>query len=76
MLTVGDALTKTLTKSQKITFWSQKNSFKCFFFLLTVGDALSALMENRIFSDVKGGLIITPKRDRHGGGNTKTKEKG
>ena len=32
-------------------------------------------MENRIFSDVKGGLIITPKTDRHGGGNTKTKEK-
>ena len=40
MLTVGDALTKTLAKSQKVTFWRQKNSFKCFF-LLTAGDNLS-----------------------------------
>ena len=36
MLTVGD----TLVKSQKVTFWSQKNGFGCFFFWLTVGDAL------------------------------------
>ena len=40
MLTAGDALAKTLAKSQKITFWSKKNSFRCFFFLLTAGDAL------------------------------------
>ena len=32
-------------------------------------------MENRIFSDVKGDLIITQKRDGPGGGNTKIKEK-
>ena len=32
MLTAGDALTKTLAKSQKITFLSQKNNFRCFFF--------------------------------------------
>ena len=41
MLTVGDALTQTLAKSQKVTFLSQKNNFRCFFFLLTVGDALT-----------------------------------
>ena len=40
MLTVEDALVKTLTKSQKITFWSQKNDFRCFYFWLTAGDAL------------------------------------
>ena len=40
MLTVGDALAKTLSKSQKITFRSKKNSFRCFFFL-TAGDALT-----------------------------------
>ena len=33
MLTVGDALAKTLAKSQKVTFWSQKNGFIYFFFL-------------------------------------------
>ena len=38
-------------------------------------EMLSAFMENRIFSDVKDNLIITPKRDRRGGGNTKIKEK-
>ena len=32
MLTAGDALAKTLAKSQKVTFWSQKNGFGCFFF--------------------------------------------
>ena len=32
MLTAGDALAKTLAKSQKVTFWSQKNDFGCFFF--------------------------------------------
>ena len=32
MLTAGDVLAKTLAKSQKVTFWSQKNSFRCFFF--------------------------------------------
>ena len=36
MLTVGD----DLAKSQKVTFWSKKNSFRCFYFLLTAGDAL------------------------------------
>ena len=40
MLTAVDALAKTLAKSQKVIFWSQKNSFRCFFFLLTAGDAL------------------------------------
>ena len=40
MLTAGDALVKTLAKSQKVTFWSQKNGFGCFFFLLTTVDAL------------------------------------
>ena len=40
MLTAGNALAKTVAKSQKVTFWSQKNSFRCFFFWLTVGDAL------------------------------------
>ena len=32
MLTAGDALAKTLAKSQKVIFWSQKNGFGCFFF--------------------------------------------
>ena len=27
MLTAGDDLAKTLAKSQKVTFWSKKNSF-------------------------------------------------
>ena len=44
MLNAEDALAKTLAKSQKVTFWSKKNSFKCFFFLLTAGDALKSLM--------------------------------
>ena len=44
MLTAGDALAKTLAKSQKVTFWSQKNGFGCFFFWLTAGDALSTLI--------------------------------
>ena len=52
MLTVGDVLTKTLAKSQKIIFWSQKNSFKCFFFLLTVGNAL----KNNILKGTKNVL--------------------
>ena len=43
MLTVGDVLVKTLAKSQKIIFWSKKNSFRCFFFLLTAEDALITL---------------------------------
>ena len=42
MLTVGDALAKTLAKSQKVTFSSQKNSFRCFF-LLTAEDALTMI---------------------------------
>ena len=32
MLTAGDALAKTLVKSQKVTFWSQKKAFNVFFF--------------------------------------------
>ena len=32
MLTAGDALAKILAKSQKVTFWSQKNGFDAFFF--------------------------------------------
>ena len=32
MLTAGDALAKALAKSQKVTVWSQKNGFECFFF--------------------------------------------
>ena len=32
MLTAGDALAKTLVKSQKVTFWSKKIGFGCFFF--------------------------------------------
>ena len=39
MLTAGDALAKALAKSQKVTVWSQKNGFECFFWL-TAGDAL------------------------------------
>ena len=42
MLTAGDALVKTLAKSQKITFLSQKYGFRCFFFWLTAGDVLSS----------------------------------
>ena len=43
MLTAGDVLAKTLAKSQKVTFWSQKNSFKYFFFfLLTVENTLTS----------------------------------
>ena len=43
MFTSGDALAKTLAKSQKVIFWSKKNNFRCFF-LLTAGDALIALL--------------------------------
>ena len=50
MLTAGDALAKTLAKSQKVTFWSQKNGFECFFFLLTAVDALIAPLLEHIFS--------------------------
>ena len=41
MFTAGDALTKILAKSQKVTFWNQKNGFRYLFFLVTTGDALS-----------------------------------
>ena len=41
MLTAGDALAKTLAKSQKVTFWSKKNGFGCFFF----GSLLWMLLE-------------------------------
>ena len=43
MLIAGDDLAKTLAKSQKIIFWSQKNSFRCFFLLTAAGDAGDAL---------------------------------
>ena len=46
MLTAGDVLAKTLAKSQKITFLSQKNNFRCFF-LLTAGDALMCTQRQR-----------------------------
>ena len=39
MLTAGNALAKTLAKSQKVTFWRKKIALDVFF-LLTVGDAL------------------------------------
>ena len=32
MLIAGDALAKTLVKSQKVTFWSQKMALDAFFF--------------------------------------------
>ena len=32
MLITGDALAKTLVKSQKVTFWSQKMALDVFFF--------------------------------------------
>ena len=41
MITAGNALAKTLVKSQKVTFWSKKSGFRCFFFLLTAGDDLN-----------------------------------
>ena len=44
MLTAGDVLTKTLAKSQKVIFWSKKNSFRCFFLIIT-GDALRGLSD-------------------------------
>ena len=44
MLTDGDALAKTLAKSQKVIFWSQKNGIGCFCFLLTALDALTRCM--------------------------------
>ena len=40
MLIAGDALAKTIAKSQKIIFWSQKNNFDAFFWL--TGDDLRA----------------------------------
>ena len=43
MLTAGDTLAKTLAKSQKITFWSQKKWLWMLFFLLTAVDALTGL---------------------------------
>ena len=44
MLTAGDALAKTLAKSQKVTLWSKKKwLWMFFFFLLTTGDALRVL---------------------------------
>ena len=45
MLTAGDVLTKTLATSRKVIFWNQKISFRCFFFLLTVEDALKTIFK-------------------------------
>ena len=50
MLTAEDILAKILAKSQKITFWSQKNGFECFFFLLTAVDALSGYLINQLYN--------------------------
>ena len=50
MLTTGDALAKTLVKSQKVTFWSQKNNFECFFWLITVNDLRMQIMFLSTFS--------------------------
>ena len=47
MLTAGDALAKTLAKSQKIIFWSQKNSFRA-------TPAVSQNREQKSFLDAKG----------------------
>ena len=56
MLTAGNALAKTLAKplakSQKITFWSQKNGFECFFFWLTARDALMGEMRENDHGDI------------------------
>ena len=54
MLIAGDVLAKTLVKSQKVTFWSQKNSFRCFFFLLTAGDALTKSKAKKNVRNGKG----------------------
>ena len=53
MLTAGDALTKTLAKSQKVTFWSKKITLDASFFLLIIGDAL-----NNNIIDIKINYII------------------
>ena len=64
MLTAGDALVKTLAKtlakSQKVIFWSQKNSFRCFFFLLTAGDVLRALFFNLASYSNAGDALTSP----------------
>ena len=45
MLTARDVL----AKSQKVTFLSQKNGFRCFF-LVTAGDALSEIKKIIIYN--------------------------
>ena len=58
MLSTVDALAKTLAKYQKVTFWSQKNSFRCFFFfLLTAGDALTKSKAKKNVRNGKGDLV-------------------
>ena len=50
MLTAGDALAKTLAKSQKVTFLEQKKwLWMLFFFLLTAGDALTLPLTMKLF---------------------------
>ena len=47
MLTVGDALAKTLAKSQKVTFWSQKMALNAFFLLTAVDDLTPAIITKK-----------------------------
>ena len=49
MLTAGDALAKTLAKSQKVTFWSQKNGFE-YFFLARYCGCFYLLFKEKSFS--------------------------
>ena len=56
MLTAGDVLAKALAKSEKVTVWSKKNGFRCFFFLLTAGDALIPIMFS-YFVNIKGNYL-------------------
>ena len=69
MLIAGDALAKTLAKSQKVIFWSQKNGFRCFFFfLLTAGDALttSPISSRKIHrSEISFPHIFLDGKDKH-----------
>ena len=49
MLTAEDVLAKTLAKSQKVTFWSQKNDFG-FFFLVHCCGCSYLLFKEKSFS--------------------------
>ena len=59
MLTAGDALAKTLDKSQKVTFWSKKMDLDAFFCVTAVDalrttPAVSQNREQKPFLDAKG----------------------